>query len=96
MTDKLKKEFAEMIAEFMRNVRDEQSDEENIKQYARDIVDDMEMLLQSENAVEVVRCKDCVKDGMTVCPISYIEKQTLCFVNHSPDFFCGAGERKTP
>ena len=39
--------------------------------------------------MKVIRCKDCALDGRTECPLSYIEKQTLCFVEHSPMFFCG-------
>lgn len=47
------------------------------------------------DAVEVVRCRDCVKDGLSTCPICYIESRTLCFMNHNPDFYCGSGERKS-
>lgn len=39
--------------------------------------------------MKVIRCKDCVLDGAPECPLSYIEKHTLCFVEHSPMFFCG-------
>ena len=46
------------------------------------------------DAVEVVRCKDCTKNGLFTCPICYIENKTLQFINLSPDFFCGEGERK--
>ena len=44
--------------------------------------------------VEVVRCRDCAKDGLFTCPICFIENKTLRFINHSPDFYCGEGERK--
>lgn len=47
------------------------------------------------DAVEVVRCRDCAKNGLFTCPICFIENKTLQFVNHSPDFYCGEGERKT-
>ena len=47
------------------------------------------------DAVEVVRCRDCAKDGLFTCPICFIENKTLQFVNHSPDFYCGEGERRT-
>ena len=47
------------------------------------------------HAVEVVRCKDCTKNGLFTCPICFIENKTLQFVNHSPDFYCGEGERRT-
>ena len=46
------------------------------------------------DAVPVVRCRDCAKLGLFTCPICFIEKKTLQFVNISPDFFCGEGERK--
>ena len=46
------------------------------------------------DVVEVVRCKDCAKDGLSTCPICYIEKQALIFINHDPDFYCAYGERK--
>ena len=46
------------------------------------------------DAVPVVRCKDCKHNGMAVCPIAYIEKHTLQFINHDGDFFCRDGERK--
>lgn len=47
-----------------------------------------------EHREKVVHCKDCKHDGMLICPISFIEKQTLQFINHSPDFFCAKGELK--
>lgn len=54
------------------------------------------LLLESTvDAVEVVRCKDCAKNMLFTCPICFIEKETLQFVNHSPDFYCGEGERRT-
>lgn len=46
------------------------------------------------DVVEVVRCRDCAKDGLFTCPLCYIEKQSMIFINHDPDFFCGAGERR--
>ena len=48
----------------------------------------------SDNMVEVVRCGDCKHDCTTLCPLAYIEKQTLQFINHDADFFCAKGERK--
>ncbi len=44
--------------------------------------------------VEVVRCKDCEKENRFDCPLCYIEKQTLQFINHNADFYCGYGKRK--
>lgn len=46
------------------------------------------------DAVEVVRCKDCIHDNMTTCPLCWIEKHTLQFVNHDPNFYCAYGERR--
>ena len=43
---------------------------------------------------KIVRCKDCRHDGLISCPIAYIEKQTLCFINHDADFYCAKGEIK--
>lgn len=37
-----------------------------------------------DGIVRVVRCKDCVHDGLLTCPI----------YNHDPEFFCAYGERK--
>ena len=45
-------------------------------------------------AVEIVRCRECVHDGLPTCFTCYIEQQELIFLNHDPEFFCGAGERK--
>lgn len=47
-----------------------------------------------EHREKVVHCKDCKHDGMLSCPIAFIEKQTLQFINHSPDFYCARGELK--
>lgn len=44
--------------------------------------------------VKVVRCKDCIHDNTIECPLCFIEKQTLQFINHDAKFFCGKGERK--
>lgn len=46
------------------------------------------------DAVEIVRCRDCVHDGLPTCFTCYIEQHELIFLNHDPEFFCGAGERK--
>lgn len=45
--------------------------------------------------MKVIRCKDCVLDGRSECPLAYIENQTLCFVEHSPMFFCAKGKLNT-
>ena len=46
------------------------------------------------DAVEVVRCRDCVHDGLPTCFTCYIEQHKMIFLNNDPEFFCGAGERK--
>lgn len=50
--------------------------------------------IRAAEVFEVVRCRDCIHDGLTTCPLCYIEQQTLVFVNHDADFYCGKGERK--
>lgn len=45
-------------------------------------------------AVEIVRCRECVHNGLPTCFTCYIEQHELIFLNHDPEFFCGAGERK--
>lgn len=47
------------------------------------------------DVVPVVRCGECIHDGLTSCPLCYIEKHTLCFINHDADFYCGKGERRS-
>lgn len=42
--------------------------------------------------MNIIRCKDYIHDGAIECPLSFIEKQTLCFVEHSPMFFCSYEE----
>ena len=46
------------------------------------------------DAVEVVRCKDCIHDNMTTCPLCWIENHTMHFINHNSDDFCSCGERR--
>lgn len=46
------------------------------------------------DAPEVIRCRDCAKEGLTTCPMCWIEKHTLIFINRDPDFYCGEAERK--
>ena len=51
-------------------------------------------LLIENDVLPVVRCRDCVHNGLPTCFTCYIEQQELIFLNHDPEFFCGAGERK--
>ena len=50
---------------------------------------------EDSDAVPVVRCKDCEKDGISTCPLCFIENRTLQFINHDQNFYCGYGERRT-
>lgn len=45
-------------------------------------------------AEEIIRCRDCVKYFRHDCPMSFIEKQEMCFIDRRADFFCGHAERK--
>lgn len=63
-------------------------------QYGKGFADGLHVNL-GEDVAPVVRCKDCEKEGRFDCPLAYIEKQTLCFVNHDADFFCADGERRS-
>lgn len=58
---------------------------------AVEIVDDAPTV----DAVEVVRCKDCVHENMTTCPLCWIENHTMHFINHNSDDFCSCGERRS-
>lgn len=53
-----------------------------------------EAYLNDKPQKNIIRCKDCKHDGLISCPIAYIEKQTLQFINHDADFYCARGERK--
>lgn len=47
--------------------------------------------LPAADVVPVVRCRDCIYNGLHTCPLAYIEKQALQFVNRDPNFFCANG-----
>ena len=40
----------------------------------------------------VVHCRDCRKQGLLECPLVFIEKHQLVFIDHDPDWFCADGE----
>ena len=61
--------------------------------YCEDVVSSIENA-PADNVEHVIRCKGCAKDGLATCPICGIENHTLQFVNHDPEFYCGAAERK--
>ena len=50
--------------------------------------------LLENDVVPVVRCKDCIHENMTTCPLCWIENHTLEFIDHGADDFCSYGERK--
>lgn len=50
--------------------------------------------VKAAEAVEIVRCRNCAKDDLPTCFLCYIENHAQIFINHDPEFFCGAGERK--
>ena len=47
------------------------------------------------DAVPVVRCKDCIHENMTTCPLCWIENHTMEFINHNAEDFCSYGERRS-
>lgn len=49
---------------------------------------------RNRDLVRVVRCKDCVLNGLVHCPLTFIEKRELIFINHDPEFYCAYGERE--
>lgn len=46
-------------------------------------------------AEEVIYCRECRKHLTSECPLCFIEKQTLQFIDMRNNFFCGYGERKS-
>lgn len=42
----------------------------------------------------VVRCRDCALDGTVSCTLARIERASLVFINHDPDWYCADGVRK--
>lgn len=43
---------------------------------------------------EIIRCRDCARFLRHDCPLSFLEKQRMCFIDMRSDFFCGYAERK--
>ena len=65
--------------------------------YAMGYADAIKMVTNAPtvDAIEVVRCKDCIHDNMTTCPLCWIENHTMEFINHNSDDFCSYGERRS-
>lgn len=57
----------------------------------RTLEKERDKLMKKAQEGRVIKCKDCIKMNRNDCPMCYIEKQTLQFVNVSPNFFCGSG-----
>ena len=67
--------------------------------YPKGMFDCEDVVSSIENAPaadveQIIHCKDCAKDGLTTCPLCWIEEHTLQFVDHDPEFYCGEAERK--
>lgn len=41
----------------------------------------------------VVHCRDCAHQMSKDCTLARIERASLVFLNHDPDWYCGDGER---
>ena len=61
--------------------------------YCEDVVASIENA-PAADVEQIIHCKDCAKDGLTTCPLCWIEEHTLQFVDHDPEFYCGEAERK--
>ncbi len=71
-------EYSKRVAELIGSVR--------ILEKERD------KLTKKNRGVEIVHCKDCVYFNRHDCPMCYIEKQTLQFVEVKPNFYCAKGK----
>lgn len=80
INEKLKEEFTEMIASYMKCVRIEHSDDKQIDMYAAALVDDFDMLLSAD--VEPVRhaewagtvCSNCGESTVDYYDCDYCPK----------------------
>ena len=91
----------EKLLEHIKDVPTWEIDDKGVHdtKYPKGMFDCEDVVSSIENApaadVEhVIRCRDCAKDGLTTCPMCWIEKHILQFVNHDPNFYCGAAERR--
>ena len=88
-----RKEHEKLKAEYLR-VAELATQCANTIDKLRKKVNCYEAYFDSKPQENIIRCKDCKHDGLISCPIAYIEKQTLCFINHDAEFYCAKGEIK--
>lgn len=91
----------EKLLEHIKDVPTWEIDDKGVHdtKYPKGMFDCEDVVSSIENAPaadveKIIHCKDCAKDGLTTCPLCWIEEHTLQFVNHDPEFYCGEAERK--
>ena len=91
----------EKLLEHIKDVPTWEIDDKGVHdtKYPKGMFDCEDVVSSIENAPaadveQIIHCKDCAKDGLTTCPLCWIEEHTLQFVNHDPEFYCGEAERK--
>ena len=77
------------IALFMPRVHNADDIEaETVVQYIKDI--------PAVDAVEVVRCKDCLRRYSVMCPMRFFDYEDGEYADYTKhNYFCSSGERKT-
>lgn len=48
----------------------------------------------SNDRVQVIRCKDCAFVDTLDCPMNYIDHQRMIFTNRDPMWYCPEGRRR--
>ena len=91
----------EKLLEHIKDVPTWEIDDKGVHdtKYPKGMFDCEDVVSSIENAPaadveQIIHCTDCAKDGLTTCPLCWIEEHTLQFVNHDPEFYCGEAERK--
>ena len=91
----------EKLLEHIKDVPTWEIDDKGVHdtKYPKGMFDCEDVVSSIENAPaadveQIIHCKNCAKDGLTTCPMCWIENHTLEFINHDPNFYCGATERK--
>lgn len=91
----------EKLLEHIKDVPTWEIDDKGVHdtKYPKGMFDCEDVVSSIENAPaadveQIIHCKDCAKDGLTTCPLCWIEEHTLQFVDHDPEFYCGEAERK--
>lgn len=89
MTEYIKREAVQKMLENAQIISD------GYGEYCGYCTEDVDIsAIPAADVVEVVRCGQCMYDGLTTCPLCYIEKHTLRFINHDENFYCAYGERR--